>query len=283
MRFDESHRTEQAVAPLRYFRQRPDYTNLVFAFMNAVAVEVFDTAGLWQTPSGKPRYVTALAYFWTEQSPAITQHPRVMPVLTSDRAQWHDPAYRAEDRALIQRWAESGAERLATWDYYFGAPYPYPRQFNQWIDESLKYLHAQGVDVFSQLPASWGLDGPKAWLAAQLLWDPGQSAEVLLDEFYTHFFGPRGSRCGHFMNGPKHSVMSVRGPRIGSNFIWMKRGWNGCCRFWVIYGIVSSTHEHGPMAARVTPRGFRWWLKPLNLPSATRRIIPRGVACWRLA
>jgi hypothetical protein len=60
-----------------------------------------------------------------------------MPVLTSDRAQWHDPAYRKEDRALIERWVNSGAERIVTWDDYFGAPYPYPRQFNHWIAKSL--------------------------------------------------------------------------------------------------------------------------------------------------
>ena len=259
VRFDESVRTEGTVSPLQYFRQRPDYTNLVFCFMNSVAErldaydakrkaeggkrkaesgkgeadgawqrgdgeserfarseakcseagcplgerganrkgesgnldEKDDWRSIWETASGESRYLTALAYYWTEQSPTIPIHPRVMPVLTSDRAQWHDPDYRVEDRALIERWVDSGAERIATWDYYFGAPYPYPRQFNQWIDESLKHLSAQGVDVFySQLPSVWGLDGPKAWLAAQLLWDPEQDSGELLDEFYTNFFGP---------------------------------------------------------------------------------------------
>ncbi len=188
--FDESAATQAVVEPLRYFRRRPDYSDLVFGFMNAVAERVFDQGGAWQTASGEDRYLTALAYFWTEPAPTIRIHPRVMPVLTSDRAQWQDPDYRTEDQALIARWAESGAERIATWDYYFGAPYPYPRQFNQWIDESLKYLHAHGVDVFfSQLPSAWGLDGAKAWLAAELLWDPERDAEALLDEYYTHFFG----------------------------------------------------------------------------------------------
>ncbi|MGB0258505.1 MAG: DUF4838 domain-containing protein, partial [Coraliomargarita sp.] len=125
-----------------------------------------------------------------EPSPSIDIHPRVMPVLTSDRAQWHDPAYREEDKALAERWMASGVERMATWDYYFGAPYPYPRQFTQWMDESLKHLNETGVDVFfSQLPSAWGMDGPKAWLAAELLWDAQQDAAVLLDEFYTNFFG----------------------------------------------------------------------------------------------
>ena len=197
--FDTSERTKAAVSPIRYFRGRPNYTDLVFTFMNQVAERVFDQAGAWQTPAGEDRYLTALAYYWTEPSPSVPLHPRVMPVLTSDRAQWHDPSYRAEDKALIRAWAASGAERVATWDYYFGAPYIYPRQFNQWIAESLQYLAASGVDVFfSQLPSFWGLDGAKAWLAAELLWDAEQDAEQLLTEYYDTFFGAASLPMRHF-------------------------------------------------------------------------------------
>jgi hypothetical protein len=89
--FDTTERTEAAVSPLRYFRTRPNYTDLVFGFMNQVAKLVFDEGGAWQTPTGEDRYLTALSYYWAEPAPTITIHPRVMPVLTSDRAQWHDP------------------------------------------------------------------------------------------------------------------------------------------------------------------------------------------------
>ena len=189
--FDTTERTEAVVSPLRYFRTRPNYTDLVFGFMNQVAKRVFEEGGAWQTPAGEDRYLTALAYYWTEPAPTIPIHPRVMPVLTSDRAQWHDPDYRTQDKALIQAWAASGAERLATWDYYFGAPYLYPRQFNQWIVESLRHMSKAGMDVFfSQLPSFWGLDGAKAWLTAELLWNPAQDAHALLDEYYDNFFGP---------------------------------------------------------------------------------------------
>ena len=192
--FDTTKRTEAAVLPLRYFRTRPNYTDLVFGFMNQVAKLVFDEAGAWQTPNGEDRYLTALSYYWAEPAPTITIHPRVMPVLTSDRAQWHDPDYRTQDKTLIQAWASSGAERVATWDYYFGAPYLHPRQFNQWIIESIRHMSDEGIDVFfSQLPSFWGLDGAKAWLAAELLWNPEQDAHALLDEYYDNFFGPASS------------------------------------------------------------------------------------------
>ncbi|WP_308984418.1 DUF4838 domain-containing protein [Thalassobacterium sedimentorum] len=188
--FDTGPATEASVRPLRYFRGRPNYTDLVFTFMNRVAELVFDEGGAWTSSKGEDRYLTALAYYWTEPAPSIPIHPRVMPVLTSDRAQWHDPAFRQQDRQLIRAWVDSGAERVATWDYYFGAPYPYPRQFNQWVGESLRFMADEGVDVFfSQLPAFWGLDGAKAWLGAKLLWDAQQEVGVLLDEYYERFFG----------------------------------------------------------------------------------------------
>ncbi|WP_269527026.1 DUF4838 domain-containing protein [Coraliomargarita parva] len=197
--------------PVDYFRGRPNYTDLVFGFMNEVAEQLFDTDPPENQPStfnlqrstfapaeGR-RYLTALAYYWTEQSPSFRLHPQVMPVLTSDRAQWHDPDYRAQDKALIERWAASGAEKIATWDYYFGAPYPYPRQFNQWIIESLRFLHEAGVDVFfTQLSPAWGLDGAKPWLTAELLRDPNQDAVALLDEYYQAFFGPAATPMREF-------------------------------------------------------------------------------------
>ncbi|MEC7235245.1 MAG: DUF4838 domain-containing protein, partial [Verrucomicrobiota bacterium] len=197
--FDTTERTEAAVSPLRYFRTRPNYTDLVFGFMNQVARLVFDEGGAWQTPTGEDRYLTALSYYWAEPAPTIMIHPRVMPVLTSDRAQWHDPDYRTQDKALIQAWAASGAERVATWDYYFGAPHLHPRQFNQWIIESIRHMSDEGIDVFfSQLPSFWGLDGAKAWFAAELLWNPEQDALALLDEYYDNFFGPAAASIRAF-------------------------------------------------------------------------------------
>lgn len=199
--FDTTAATEAQVSPLTYFRGLPNYSDLVFNFTNRVAAAVFADPGYSETASGEPRYLGALAYYWTEQSPRFALHPRVMPVLTSDRAQWQDPSFQAADRALIRRWAERGVDRLATWDYYFGAPYPYPRQFNQHIAASIPFLKEQGVSVFfSQLPSVWGLDGPKAWLTAQLLWDADADADALLDEFYAEFFGAAGPEIRAFYN-----------------------------------------------------------------------------------
>jgi len=199
IRFDESAATRALVEPIQYFRERPNYSDLVFTFMNRVAERVFDQAGAWSTPAGEPRYLTALAYYWAEAAPSFPLHPRILPVLTADRSQWQDPEFRAEDKALIEEWSRSGVERLGTWDYYYGAPYPYPRQFNQWIVESIRHLAANGVDVFyTPMPYMLSYEGPKAYLTAQLLWDPWQDVEVLLNEFYEGVFGPASSSMRAF-------------------------------------------------------------------------------------
>ena len=188
--YDTTEATEKAVSPITYFRKRPNYTDMTFEFANQVAHKVFNEAGLWKTDKGEDRYLGMLAYYWAEQSPGIPLHPKVLPILTSDRSQWQDSRYRQEDKALIERWGKTEAKKIGAWDYYFGAPYPYPRQFTQWISESVPHLHRNRVDVFfSQLPSIWGLDGPKAWLATQLLWDADAEAEDLLIEFYNEFFG----------------------------------------------------------------------------------------------
>ena len=197
--YDTTQATKEAVSPIRYFRKRPNYSDMTFDFANKVARKVFDDAGLWMTDQGEDRYLGMLAYYWAEQSPSIPLHPRVLPILTSDRSQWHDSVYRREDKDLIERWGKTEAKKIGAWDYYFGAPYPYPRQFTQWISESVPYLHQNRVDVFfSQLPSIWGLDGPKAWLATQLLWDANADTGSLLNEFYDEFFGDASSAVRSF-------------------------------------------------------------------------------------
>ena len=109
--YDTTEATKLAVSPITYFRKRPNYTDMIFGFANKVAQKVFDEAGLWNSDQGEDRYMGMLAYYWAEQSPSIPLHSRVLPILTSDRSQWHDPAYRQEDKDLIVRWGKQGQKK----------------------------------------------------------------------------------------------------------------------------------------------------------------------------
>ena len=197
--FDDTELTRAIVEPITWFRGKPNYTDLVFTFMNRVAEKVFDEGGAWYNDRGEPRYLTALAYYWAEAAPTFPIHPRVMPILTSDHAQWHDPNYRAEDRALIQAWTSSGAERIGTWSYYYGAPFPYPRQFNRHLIDSIRFMADSNLRVFyAEMPHIFPFDGPKAYLMAQLLWNPKGDSEHILNEYYKAVFGPAADTMRSF-------------------------------------------------------------------------------------
>lgn len=162
------------------FRDRPNRSNQVFHFMNAVAERLEKTH--------PDRYIGCLAYSWCEDVPTFPVHDHVIPYLTNDRAQWLDEDFRALDQELIRRWC---AEQpiVGIYDYYYGSGYVIPRVFTQLSTESLKFAHRTGVRAFyAEIYSNWSLDGPKAWLASQLLWNPRQDEKALLDDFYAGMF-----------------------------------------------------------------------------------------------
>ncbi len=174
---------QELVAHGRTFRDKPDYSDLVFTFTNRVAELLEETH--------PDKYVGCLAYHWAENTPSFSVHPQVIPYLTADRSQWIDERFRNEDRNLIERWVEAGPEKVGIYDYYYGGSFVIPRVFNKVMAESIRHAHRTGVRGFyAELYPRWSLDGPKAWLASQLLWDPEASPEALLDDYYEGFFGP---------------------------------------------------------------------------------------------
>ncbi len=177
IRYDQSAATLQRVGGPRWFRDKPDYSDLVFGFVN-------DVAG--RLPG---RLLGAYAYDWTEDVPRFPVEPNVVPWLTADRSQWFDPAFAAEDKDLIKRWVAAGPEAVALHDYYYGVPFFVPRPTLYAVAQSIPFAHRSGVRGFyAETYSNWGLDGPKAWLAAQLLWDAERDPAELLDIYYREFW-----------------------------------------------------------------------------------------------
>lgn len=180
-RFDQSARTLGAVSPVRYFRGRPDYSALFYRFLNEVADEV--------RRDFPDRFITTYAYFWTEDTPRFRVAPNVIPYLTADRSMWVDPVFAADDRALIARWGAVGPKFIALYDYLYGSPFFVPRPTLWAVTEPIPYAWAHGARAYyAEMVANWALDGPKAWLAAQLLWNPQLDPKVLIDEYYSRFW-----------------------------------------------------------------------------------------------
>lgn len=171
------------VHPQRWFRERPDYSNVVFTFMNRAARHLSH-----QHPD---KLLGALAYYWAEQAPSLPLHRQVVPFLTADRAQGYDPEFWREEADLQQRWARARASdgRLGLYDYVYGRGFLIPRIHLRLLADNLRHARAAGfTDYFAEVNPNWGLDGPQPWLLAQLLQDPSQRPDALLDEFYAEYF-----------------------------------------------------------------------------------------------
>ena len=248
--FGESPETLALIAPVEWFRGRPDFSNLVFTFMNRAADELSRTH--------PDRYLGALAYYWAENAPDFPLHPQVIPFLTADRSQGYDPAFRQEETDLQERWAKAGGSegrgsggsevrrdgrsegrkaggpeaqttggpegqtalprRLGLYDYLDGFGFLIPRFHPHLIAENLRHARRIGfTDYYGEASPNWGLDGPMSWLVAQLLLDPERNADALLDEYYRRFFQEAAEPMRRFFARCEEQWLRQPGPSY-----WMK-------------------------------------------------------------
>ena len=222
----------------RWFRGRPDYSNLVFTFMNRAAQDVARTQ--------PDKYLGALAYYWAENAPDFPVHRQVIPFLTADRSQGYDPAFRQEELALQDRWAlrlragqgtgvrgqvtdnlpphASGfaplapQPRLGLYDYLDGPGFLIPRIHTHLIAENIRHAWRVGfTDYYGEGEPNWGLDGPMHWLVAQLLLNPEQPEDRLLDEYYRRYFKEAAAPMRRFFERCEEQWMHQAGPAY-----WLK-------------------------------------------------------------
>jgi hypothetical protein len=209
--------------PKDYFRRWPDWSNHVFAYSNAVAesIEAGWESTPWMQPDGRPLLlIGVLAYLTWEAVPDFPINERIVPYLTYDRSQWHDPDGKADDLQTISAWNQTEAPFLATWDYLFGYGFLIPRSLSTVVAESIPELHQRGVRAyFSQVCPVWPYDGHTNWLTAELLWNPNQDADALLNEYFDEFYGPAAPQIRSFMDSAEHLWMNQEGAA------WWLRFW----------------------------------------------------------
>lgn len=160
----------------------PDYSNRFFTFANRVAEKV--------ATKYPDHYIGCLAYNACENPPSFKVHPMIVPYLTNDRAQWRDAKFAEADRKWIAAW-RAMCPSVATYTYEYGSGYIIPRVYFPLQKQYMQYCKDRGVKGwYAEIYCNWALDGPKAWIGSQLLWDTDQKVETLLDDFYRNFFGP---------------------------------------------------------------------------------------------
>ncbi len=205
VRFDQGEGTRAAVAPLRYFRGMPDYSPLVFGFMNRAVAAL--------PPSLDNRYLGCLAYFWCEDVPPFPVDPRVVPYVTTDRTQFYDPAYRAADFALMSRWQGSGARAYGIWEYGYGTAYVVPRVPHAMLAEAVREGWWRGARGYiADTGPHAGFDAFKVWMLAQLLQEPERSTEALADDFFPGWYGPAAEPMRRFFARCEEVWMAQSGP-----------------------------------------------------------------------
>ena len=179
--WDESEISERAYGTLSFFRNLPDRSDYYYAFVNRVAEKVAARDG---------RSVGAIAYMDVQNAPSFPVRENVVPVLCADRSMWIFPGFREEDKALMRRWAASGAKAWGIYDYYYGTPFLFPRLFLEEEARAIKFFAENGGRIFyAECGPVVAFDAPKIWLASELLKNPGGDPEKILDEFCATAFG----------------------------------------------------------------------------------------------
>ena len=209
-RFGESPGIKSLTRPMRYFRDLPDYSNLVFHFMNRVAEEVAQ-----EFPD---RFLGCLSYMWVENVPDFPVHPMVLPYLTADRSQGHDVEFTERDRELIEKWTKAGPRLIGIYDYLHAAPHSFPRRANLLIGQRIRDAHQAGVRAyFAEVNPIWPFHGDLPWAVARMLWDPDLKPGELEAEFFNNFFGPAAPYLQKFYSDARWIWMTQEGSAV-----WVK-------------------------------------------------------------
>jgi hypothetical protein len=115
-------------------------------------------------------------------------HPLLMPYLTMSMADRWDEAYRERQNEHIQRWSGI-ASQFGIYEWLYGSGFLIPRIYLREFADGLRQAHAAGAEGFyAEAYANWAMDGPKLWVAEQLLWNPDEDVDALLDRWHEGMF-----------------------------------------------------------------------------------------------
>lgn len=161
----------------------------MLAFVNYVAEKI--------EPEFPRVAVDTLAYQYTRKPPkTLKPRPNVIVRLCSIECNFREPLDHPSNAAFandIRSWSKL-CQRLYIWDYTtdFGHyVQPHPNWFA--LDANLRFFHGNGVrGVFEQgAYQSHGseMSELRAWVLAQLLWNPQRDGRALIQEFLEGYYG----------------------------------------------------------------------------------------------
>ena len=164
-----------------YFRDYPDWSNLVFDFANRAAEKSAKTR-----PHG---LVGALAYLVCENPPDFKLHKNVVPYFTTDRANYAAAGYAAADFSTLEKWGECASATFGIYDYLYGFPYLFPREISRYVAAGISKAHASRARLYyAETLSNWGFDAFKMYTVARFLENPRADFSVVKSEFFTRYY-----------------------------------------------------------------------------------------------
>ena len=163
------------------FLGRRDVSDRYFAWCNQVV------AGVLKKHPGK--WFGCLAYSEVAQPPSrVKVHERIIPYMTYDRMKWIDPELRAEGERMTEAW-QAMSPVVGWYDYIYGWSYCVPRVWFHVMGDYYRYGYAHGVRaLYAEAYPNWG-EGPKLYVSLKLQWNPRQSVDALLRDWYVRCVG----------------------------------------------------------------------------------------------
>ena len=120
--------------------------------------------------------------------PGIQLHRNIIPYFTSNRADYFDPAFRAQDERMIAWWGDHTTQ-MGIYDYAYGVGFGIPRIFNHLFQTAVKYAVAHKVKGFyAEVYPNWGLDGPKLYTMARIIWNPDVNVDAITKDWNERMF-----------------------------------------------------------------------------------------------
>jgi len=145
----------------------------------------------------------------------------IIPYVTRDSAQLFDPREQEEFRETVDKWSQI-TPRMGIYEYMYGGGFLIPRIYNRYLIPNIQNRYGVGVDGFyAEVYPNWGLDGPKYWLTAKMLWDNTTNPQELLNQYYADLFGPAAEEMEKYFDFLEDVWCTQTLPSPRSNYRWL--------------------------------------------------------------
>jgi len=157
------------------------YSYRYYTWLNKVAAELETTH-----PGNMLGCLAYSTYIIPPQD--IGLHPNIIPYLTSNRADYYEQSFRRSDQALLEWWGRV-ANQMGIYDYAYGMGFAIPRIYSHLFQEAIQHAVNNSVKGFyAEVYPNWGLDGPKLYVMARVLWDPNVDIDAVTHEWNQRMF-----------------------------------------------------------------------------------------------